>query len=545
MTMAALAALCIQNLFCADTSFVVHPRFGPPFSAQRGLLQQQTLQRPKIGLVLSGGGARGAAQIGVLRALERHHIPIDFIAATSMGAIVGGLYAAGYTTDELESLAVTTDWDEVLSLGDEVQRSQLFVDQKMFDDRSFIAIRFEGLQPVLPSAVSTGQRLTEFLSAQILQALYYPFPDFDHLKIPFRAMATDLVSGRRIVLKDGSFAEALRASATVPLLFNPIEKDGMQLVDGGLVANIPVDIARAAGCDLVIVVNSASGLRHADEMNAPWQTADQIMGIMMEKVNERQMKDGDIIITPNIGRHLSSAFSGLDSLIRIGDESAERHVSDILALLDRRADSLAAVAGGVILPAPVIFERADNEIPDSLWDSLTRPIAVGPVPLLDLEQCLGEVYSTGNYDSVWADVTTSPEGSRLRVHAQSNPTLFRVAFAGNTLVPSPELRLVFEPLMGKVLNHRATTLAMERLLRLYRKRGFSLAHVDSMEFDARSGSLSGLPAGSGAQGDCADQRHITVRICVSGNHLSDGPDRAHDTDQRTPLATRAPGVTGG
>ena len=490
LTMAALAALCIESVFGADTSFVVHPRFRAPFAVQRGLLQQQTLQRPKIGLVLSGGGARGAAQIGVLRALERHNIPVDFIAATSMGAIVGGLYAAGYTTEELESLAVSTDWDEVLSLGDEVQRSQLFVDQKLFDDRSFIAIRFEGLQPVLPSAVSTGQRLTEFLSAQILQALYYPFPDFDHLKIPFRAMATDLVSGRRIVLKDGSFAEALRASATVPLLFNPIEKDGMQLVDGGLVANVPVDVARSAGCDLVIVVNTASGLRHADEMNAPWQTADQIMGIMMEKVNERQMKDGDIIITPDIGRHLSSTFSGLDSLIRIGEESAERHVNDILALLDRRTDSLAAVAGGVILSAPVALERADAEIPDSLWESLTRPFAVGPVPLADLEQCLGEVYSAGDFDSVWADVTTAAEGSRLRVHARNNPKLSGVMFSGNKLVPSAELQSVFEPLFGRVLNHRTTTLAMERLLRLYRKRGFSLAHVDSMIFDVRAGSLS-------------------------------------------------------
>ncbi len=490
MVLPVLVLFGVQALCAADSSFVLHPRFRPPFVVQRSLLTQHTLQRPKVGLVLSGGGARGVAQIGVLRSLERNGIPIDFIAATSMGAIVGGLYAAGYTTQDLESLAVSTDWDEVLSLGDEIQRSQLFVDQKIFDDRSFIAVRFEGLQPVFPSAVSTGQRLTDFLSARMLQSLYYPFPDFDHLKIPFRAMATDLVSGKRVVLQNGSLAEALRASATVPLLFTPIEKDSMQLVDGGLVSNIPVDVARAAGCDLIIVVNSASGLRRADEMNAPWQTADQIMGIMMKQVNERQMSGGDIIITPDIGRHLSSSFAGLDSLIRIGDKTAEQHLADILKRYERLTDSIAAAAGGEVLRSPVTCNRDDAAIPDSLWEALTQPFTVGPVPLYDLEQFLGAVYATGNYDSVWADVTTGPEGSRLWVHARTNPLLSRVVFSGNRLVSSAELQSVFQPLIGKVMNHDATTLARENLIRLYRKRGVSLAHVESLNLDERSGVLA-------------------------------------------------------
>ncbi|HSQ76520.1 MAG TPA: patatin-like phospholipase family protein, partial [Bacteroidota bacterium] len=485
-----LAVLVIHLLPAADSSFVLHPRFRASFGMQRGLLTHHTLQRPKVGLVLSGGGARGVAQIGVIRALERHGIPIDFIAASSMGAIVGGLYAAGYTTQELESLAVTTDWDHVLSLTDETQRSQRFLDQKITDDRSFIAIRFENLQPVFPSAVSSGQRLTDFLSDRMLQAVYYPFPDFDHLKIPFRAMATDLVSGNRIVLRDGSLAEALRASATVPLLFNPIEKDSMRLVDGGLVSNIPVDVARDAGCDLVIVVNSSSGLRTADEMTAPWQTADQIMGLMMKRVNERQMAEGDVIITPDVGRHLSSAFIGLDSLIRVGEAAAERQVAEILAVYGRRDDSLAAVAGGVVLPAPVVAERGDLSIPDSLWASLMRPLVVGPVPVYSLEQLLGKIYATGDYDSVWADVVTGDSGSRLQVHALPNPRLCFVAFTGNSRVSSAELESVFLPLIGKPLNYAATTAAMERLIRLYRKRGFSLAHIDSLRLDEQSGLLS-------------------------------------------------------
>jgi NTE family protein len=407
-----------------------------------------------------------------------------------MGAIVGGLYAAGYTTQELESLAVSTDWDDVLSLTNATQRSQLFVDQKQYDDRSFVAIRFEGFQPVMPSAVSTGQRLTDFLSARMLQALYYPYPDFDHLKIPFRAIATDLVSGNRIVMRNGSLAEALRASATVPLLFNPIEKDSMQLVDGGLVANMPVDVARDAGCDMVIVVNSTSGLRTAEEMTAPWQTADQIMGIMMKLVNERQMREGDVIITPDVGRHLSSLFKGLDTLIHIGEKAAEGQMGEILALYARRTDSLAAAAGGLVLSPPVVVERSGATIPDSVWNAVTRAFGVGPVPVTDLEQLLGRLYATGDYDSVWADVTTGARGSLLSVHAKQNPRLSWVVFSGNRRIADAELQEVFSPLIGKVLNHDATTHAMESLLRLYRKRGFSLAHVDSLVLDEHSGLLS-------------------------------------------------------
>ena len=473
----------------SDSTFTLYPRFRQPFAVQRGLLREKTLQRPKVGIVLSGGGSRGAAQIGVIRALERHGIPIDFIASTSMGSIVGGLYAAGYTVAELESLATHTNWDDVIVLGDETQRSQLFVDQKLADDRSFIAIRFEGLEPVLPPAVSSGQRLTDFLSARMLQALYYPFPDFDHLKIPFRAVATDLVSGERIVLRDGSLAEAMRASATVPLLFSPIERDSMRLVDGGLVSNVPVDIARGAGCDIIIAVNSTSGLRTSDEMRSPWQTADQIMGIMMKRLNEAQMGDADIVITPDIGRHLSSSFHGLDSLIRKGDETAERHIQEIMAIYAHRSDSLAAVAGGPVLPAPLIVERGDASIPDSLWDRWKLPVGAGPVPLYDLEGFLGKVYASGYFDSVWAQVHTGPTGTRSSIFASPNPTLRSVSFTGNTSLSDAQLRSVFTPLLGRVLNHAATAGALEGLTRLYRREGFSLAHIDSVRFDEVRGAL--------------------------------------------------------
>ena len=263
----------------------------------------------------------------------------------------------------------------MLSLSEEIKRTDLFIDQKLVDDRSFIAVRFEGLAPVLPSAFASGQRLTDFLSDKMLQALYHPFPDFDHLKIPFRAVATDLVSGRRVVMRDGSLAEALRASATVPLLFTPIERDGMRLVDGGLVANVPVDVARSADCDIVIAVNTTSGLRTADEMKAPWQTADQIMGIMMERVNERDLGSADYVVTPDIGRHSGSSFHGLDSLIRLGDATAERCMPEILRLLKTRTERLMPPADTLAMPAPVKWEFETSTIPDTILRGCVIPAA--------------------------------------------------------------------------------------------------------------------------------------------------------------------------
>jgi NTE family protein len=225
-------------------------------------------------------------------------------------------------------------------------------------------------------------------------------------------------------------------------------------------------------------------------MQDPWQTADQVMGIMMKRLNDRQMSDADVIITPAIGRHLSSSFSGLDTLITRGDESTERQIGAIMTLYTRRSDSLAAVAGGPVLAAPVTVERGDATIPDSLWERWQLPAGVGPVPLYDLECLLGRIYATGDFDSVWAAVRTGPAGTQLSVCTRLNPTLRSVTFSGNKFVPDSDLNAVFAPILGRLLNNGATTLALEGLTRLYRMRGFSLAHVDSVTFDRNSGALS-------------------------------------------------------
>lgn len=466
----------------------IRPVYGDTVRTWSSILPYKREARPRIGLVLSGGGARGLSQIGILKVFERHHIPIDFIAATSLGATVGGLFAAGYSPEELDSIAVHTNWDEILSLTEETKRTELFVDQKLAQDRSFLVVRFDGFQPVLPPAVSSGQRLTNYINMLVLQALYHPNPSFDGLRVPFRAVSTDLISGKRAVLGEGSLAEALRASATVPLVFNPVETGGMQLIDGGLLSNIPVDVARDAGCAMVIAVNSTSGLRTEEELNAPWQTADQIMGIMMQLPNELQLGQADVVITPQIGRHLASDFKGVDSLIRAGETAAEAAVPEILRRYRQmqRANPEDTLANG---GSRVVIGHTGGSIPDSLWTALAGDRPGRVVTVQGIRRTLGGFYETGAYQDVYADVSIDSNEVRVLYTLVENPLLNSVEVSGCRVVDSRELVAEFGSLVGRPIHHRESQRALENVVGLYRAKGYSLARIDSVRFDTDDGML--------------------------------------------------------
>lgn len=489
----AIGILCLTPLqLLSQSQITFRPQFEDSLSKRQSPHYPfKALKRPRVGLVLSGGGARGVAQIGVLKAFEKHNIPIDFISATSMGAIIGGLYASGYSSTEIESLALKTNWDELLSFSDEAKRTDLAIDQKLAEDWSLLVVRFQGLQPILPHAVSSGQRLTNFLSEETLQALYHPNPTFDELKIPFRAATTDLVSGKRVILDRGSLAEALRASSTVPLLFSPIERDSMQLIDGGLVTNIPIDVAKDAGCDIVVAVNSTSGLRNADELQAPWQTADQIMGIMMQLSNQEQLKRADVAITPSIGRHLSSDFHGLDSLIAQGYLSAEQEIDSINILYERALSAMdsSSLDGVVQVFNDVYVEFVGEGAPDTLLLHIKNESLEGSLSSRQIQRHIRALYTTGNFRDVTVDVLAGGNPRRVVYNLIPHPLLKQVEFVGNKLVTAQELVAECRPLFGKVLNRFRCEEAIENLLHSYRKKGYSLARVIHSEFEEASGAL--------------------------------------------------------
>ncbi len=323
---------------------------------------------PRIGLVLSGGGARGFAQIGVLKVLEEAHLPIYAIVGTSIGGMVGGLYASGYNAAELDSIARHTPWQELLGIGEEAQRSELFIDQKVENDRSLLTLRLDGLTPLVPEAVSTGSRMTQFIEGLVWGSVYHGGSSFDSLKYRFRAIATDLVHGRSKSLDSGNLALAMRASATVPLRFSPVALDSMLLVDGGLLENIPVDAAKRLGCNHIIVINTTSPLQEVSQLKTPWNVADQVVSLMMRQRSEVALEHASVVITPNLEGFSGSDFTTIGAAIDSGEAAARRDLAKIFAAcgiavpiasprLETHDTSLiASIAGGVPNPGSAIID---------------------------------------------------------------------------------------------------------------------------------------------------------------------------------------------
>ena len=297
-------------------------------------------EAPRVALVLSGGGARGFAQVGVLREFEDAGIEVDLIVGTSIGAIVGGMYAAGYTAAELDSIVRATAWDKILAVNEENQRSDQFLDQKQENDRSLITLRFDNFRLIIPEAVSSGFHFKEYISELMWNARYHAGGDFNKLRIPYRAVATDLVAGRSVVLDSGDLVTAMRASAAIPLLYTPIKLDSMILVDGGLLANIPVRAARELNPHLIIAVNTTSPLLPIAGLNTPWAVADQAVTAMIRQRATEDRLLADILIEPILGDHASNEFRNIDSLIDAGRRAARQVLPELQRRLRTISDSL-------------------------------------------------------------------------------------------------------------------------------------------------------------------------------------------------------------
>ncbi len=262
---------------------------------------QQHNKRPTVALVLSGGGFRGMAQIGVLKVLERHSIPIDYVVGTSIGAYIGGLYAAGYTPEEIEHIVISTDWESILSSGSETNRQDLFLDQKIADDRHLFSMRLNTFTFDLPKAVSKGIHYQAQLQELLWNAPYTASQSFDSLRIPFRAISTDLITGNSIIHRSGDLPTIIKASSTIPLRYSPVRYDSLLLVDGGVLDNVPVNVAkREFNPDIIITVNSISGLLPEKDLNTPWSIAEQIVGIMLKSQEEKSLLQSPITISPNL-----------------------------------------------------------------------------------------------------------------------------------------------------------------------------------------------------------------------------------------------------
>ncbi|MFV1998537.1 MAG: patatin-like phospholipase family protein, partial [Acidiferrobacterales bacterium] len=365
-------------------------------------LRAEVNNRKKIGLVLGGGGARGFAHIGVIRKLEEMHIPYDYIAGTSMGSIIGGLLAVGMESEELASVVREADWDMLFK--DKTIREDIPFRRKADDDLGLFGPKL-GIgkdSSLLPKGVVSGQKIVfmfESITSQRMQA-----SDFDQLAIPFRAITTDIVSGNMVVIGDGELSMAMRASMSVPAVFDPVRRDGALLVDGGLVRNLPVDVARDMGADVVIAIDVGTKLVGEEELTNALAIVYQMSGLLTvanTNIQIESLLENDVLISPEMGDIITSAdFGKLDEAIPLGYAAAEK-VQDKLQQFSLPEAEYRAwrqqVNRCVNGPPQVQFVHLDNEsrFSDKVILELITIRPGNTLDLAQLEHDLQQIYGLG------------------------------------------------------------------------------------------------------------------------------------------------------
>ena len=377
--------------------------------------------RPKTCLVLGGGGARGAAHIGVLKVIEREHIPIDCITGTSMGAIVGGMYAAGYSAGEIEGILRSIDWKDMFQ--DDPSRRELPMRRKE-DELRFLGGIELGLRDgkiAFPRGVIQGQKLQLLLRRLLMSTLRVDH--FDQLSIPFRSVATDIGSGDKVVFENGDLAMAIRASMSVPAAFAPIRYRGHLLVDGGITDNVPIDVARAMGAQRLIVVNVSEPLSDENQLNSPFSIANQMLTAMMKRQTNEQLTTlgaDDVLITPTLGDLSSADFPRTMDAVNVGEKAALGEVDALRRDAVSESDyahfasthHLRDFDPPLIQFVDVVSKRSRTA---GYVEQHLTGLAGKPLDADDLEKKIGKAYGEGSYERITYDLEQRGESEGLVV----------------------------------------------------------------------------------------------------------------------------------
>jgi NTE family protein len=323
----------IARIVVLTGQFVIVATAGAQGAPSDGGAKPPAPERPRIGLVLSGGGARGAAHIGVLKMLDAMHVPIDVIAGTSMGAVVGGLYASGMSGEQIQHAMASLDWQAAFR--DRPPRTELDYRRKE-EDREYLVnlpLGIQGRRLVIPKGLVEGQMLTETLRQLTLPVAR--ITDFDQLPTRFRAVATNLETGSARILGDGDLTTAMRASMSVPGLFAPVDYRHELLVDGGLADNLPIDVARSMGVDILIVVDAGFPLQPRKSLSSLTGITNQMLSILLRKDIERDLATlgpNDIVVRPQLGDFSSYDFPETMKIVDAGAQAAQAVGTQLAAL---------------------------------------------------------------------------------------------------------------------------------------------------------------------------------------------------------------------
>lgn len=379
-------------------------------------------ERPKVGLVLGGGGALGFAHVGVIRALEELQIPVDYIGGTSMGAIVAGMYASGMSPDEMERHFVELDWWDVLK---DQSPHQYLVYRRKMDDRRFMGteLGFNNWSFQFSPGMAQGQKLNNVLETFALNSA--GIQDFDQLNIPYRAVATDLRKGESVVLDSGSLARAMRASMAVPGAFTPVRTGDRVFVDGGIFNNIPVDVVKAMGADIIIAVDvGASGAEKTElsDFRSLPNVVNRTYTIMQRPAQEEQLKHADVVIEPELMEYSPGHFHKSAEIIPRGTKAAEElkeKLSD-LTVSDKAFSAFLKKQRFKHEQQIVInkIQVQDNSAVSSASIKYRIHSKPGPIDLNVVNEDLRRIYGMGAFQTVTYDVEPNGDDYTLIFNAE-------------------------------------------------------------------------------------------------------------------------------
>lgn len=446
-----------------------------------GLTKKIPENLPRIGIALSGGGARAISQLGVLKALEEKNIPIDIIVGTSMGSIVGGLYSSGYSFDELDSIVKSTNWSDFFSI-EQTNRNELFIDQKITQDKAVVSFRIQGLKPLIPKSIISGQRGANYLNLLALNAPVKPHKNFDELLYKFRAIATDLVSGKEIILDEPPLGLAMQASSSVTLLLPPVKKGNFNLVDGGLVANIPAKETRRLGADIVVTVNTVSPLYKESELNYPWVIADQLISIPMQILNEQQLESSDFVIQPDLKGRKNTDFSKLSELINEGYNATKNVIGKIEREFEKRFKEKLKIKEEYFTD---VFINTNDASLDSIIGAKQYLI----ISNKDLLYKLYLIQRIRNYKDLFWLITKDDNKTLVELFTIPYPVIENYELSGDSILTAQNFTDILNPLLGKSFNPDSVFNTLLKILQLYRSMGYSLASIEKVEFIEESHKL--------------------------------------------------------
>lgn len=377
-------------------------------------------EQPKVGLVLSGGGAKGLAHIGALKVIEEAGVEIDFVGGTSMGAIIGGLYAAGYSATELDSIFRNTNLSELIQ--DNVPRSAKTFYEKEDSERYAITLPFNNFKVSFPQAISGGQNIYN----EFVRLLYHvkDLSDFNQLPIPFLCIATNIETGKPVLLDHGYLPEAIIASGTLPSLFEPSEVNGQILIDGGVVNNYPVDEVRAKGADIIIGVDVQDALAKREDLESATEILVQINNY--RTVNDMVNKVGktDIYIKPNISDFSVIDFEKGNEIIQSGEIAALEKLDVLQTIAEKQPESPSRA------PLKAMDSLTINRLKIEGNDVYTRAYIKGKlrftlgdkISFEKLRQGIGNLSATGNFKAIRYQLVSNGLGTDLILKLRENET---------------------------------------------------------------------------------------------------------------------------